>query len=728
MTCSRVKVGHPGRVTASITSSVKSLRVLFILGAALILGALAAPAPAQTPVAEAHPADKDQNAPADARAEDLLARLSLEEKIKLLGGTGFTTQPIPRLGIPAFQMADASMGVRYEMPSPAYTASVCLAACWDAALAQRVGTSLGRDCRARGAHFLLAPGVNLYRAPLNGRNFEYMGEDPVLAGDLAAAFIRGVQSQEVAATVKHFVANDQEAGRDYVSSDVDERTLRELDLRAFQIAIRDGQPKCVMSSYNLTNGVHMSQYRWLLTDILKGEWDFRGLLMSDWYSCHDTLGIANAGLDLEMPEGKYYTVAKLQPLLADHQVTTQTLDDKVRRLLRVAFELSWFDRPQRDASLPPDDPASYVVNKDEARGGITLLKNTANLLPLDPAKVKRLVVVGPNSAHPVTGGGGSSFVAYSHAISVLDALQQAAPAAVSPVAWSAAQISPDTGEAGKQAVREAEAVVVCVGFDDPGAFQADHGSADEREGWDRTYALPPGQMDLINTLAKLNPHLVVVLNAGGSVETAPWIEHVPVLLHAYYPGSEGNQALAEIIFGQTSPSGKLPFSWEKSWEESPAYGNYPDREHPQSNTYKEGVFLGYRWFDAKHKEPLFPFGFGLSYTQFAFSGLKAVRSGADAVELTAEVRNTGARAGAEVVQVYAAAPAGTLPRPPRELKAFAKVFLQPGETKTVSMQVKFADLAAWDPGDKKWKVFPGEYVFQAGDSSRDLPLRAALTL
>ena len=274
---------------------------------------------AQTP--DPTPVYKDAAATAEARTEDLLGRLSTDEKIKALGGTGFTTQAVERLGLPAFQMSDASCGVRFQLPSPAYTASMCLAASWDRELAQRVGASLGRDARARGVHYLLGPGINLYRAPMGGRNFEYLGEDPILTGTMAAAFIRGVQSQGVAATLKHYAANNQEFNRYELSSDVDERTLRELYLRAFQIALRDGQPKAVMNSYNPVNGVHASQNGWLLNDVLKGEWGFRGLVMSDWESCHDTLGMANGGLDLEMPSAKFYTADKVRPLLADGRVT-----------------------------------------------------------------------------------------------------------------------------------------------------------------------------------------------------------------------------------------------------------------------------------------------------------------------------------------------------------------------------------------------------------------------
>ena len=483
-----------------------------------------------------------------------------------------------------------------------------------------------------------------------------------------------------------------------------------------------------MSSYNPVNGVHTSQNGWLLNDVLKGEWGFRGLLMSDWVSTHDALGCANGGLDLEMPAAKFFTAEKLRPLLADRRLAAGTVDDKIRRQLRVAFEMGWFDRSQLDPSIPQDDPASYATNVEEARGGITLLKNTGDLLPLDPAKVRRVVVVGPNADHPVTGGGGSAFVMYSHAVTVCEALRRAAgsDAVVSHLVWDAGASLPADGEAGLATVRDADAVIVCAGFDDHGASGGNWGDSNEREGSDRRYVLPGGQARFITALAKLNSRVVVVLNAGGSVETASWIEHVPALLHAYYPGSEGNTALAEIVFGRTNPSGKLPFSWEKRWEDSAAYGNYPDKEHPKANTYKEGVFLGYRWFDAKNLEPLFPFGFGLGYTKFRMSNLTAAVSGPNTVRCSVDVQNTGARAGAEVVQIYAAPPADPLPRPPRELKAFGKVFLQPGESKTLDLEIKIADLATWDPAAKKWRMPAGEYVFQAGDSSRDLPLRCPL--
>ena len=446
-------------------------------------------------------------------------------------------------------------------------------------------------------------------------------------------------------------------------------------------------------------------------------------------ACYDTLGMANGGLDLEMPSGKFYNEAKLKPLLDAGQVSMAALDDKVRRQLRVEFEMGWFDRPQEDKSIPKDDPASTVANIDEARGGITLLKNEGNLLPLDPAKVKKIVVLGPNSA-VIPAGGGSGYVQYTHASSVVEAMRRLAPTPelMTNLTWEPENEAPTSGQAGVEAVRAAAAVVICVGFNDPGCFAADHGSFNEREDQDRRYELPPQQEDFIRRLAKLNPHTVVVLNAGGSVATAGWIGHAEALLHAYYPGQEGNVALAEILFGKTTPSGKLPFSWEKRWEDSAAFGNYPSAKHPHSNTYKEAVLLGYRWFDAKDIAPLFPFGFGLSYTKFELSGLKAEKAGDDTVSFSVQVRNTGERAGAEVVQVYSANVSGLEGHAPHELKAYGKVLLQPGETKAVQMKAKLADLMSWDPATKSWTLPNGEYQFQAGDSSRDLPLKTTLSL
>ena len=712
----------------------------------LTLSALCSPgsaAPAPTP--DAPPASLYQNpaASVDARTDDLLRQLTLDEKIRLLGGTGFTTQPVARLGWPAFVMSDGPVGVHNFGPTTAYAAGISLAASFDDALAQRVGVGLGRDGRSRGVHILLGPGMNLYRAPLAGRNFEYFGEDPLLSGKIAAAYIRGVQSQGVAATPKHFAVNNQEFSRHLLSSDLDEPTLRELYTRNFLIAVRDGQPRCVMTSCNPVNGVHASQNHHLITDLLRDSLGFEGFVMSDWDSCHDPAGMALAGLDLEMPYAVQYTPEKMHALLDSKQLTPEVIDGLVRSQLRVCFELGWLDRPQEDPAVPRDDPTSAAVALDEARAGIVLLKNKDHLLPLDQGKLRRLVVVGPNADHPVTGGGGSSYTEGFHALSLVDGLKQVIddPTKIVSLDWKLGSAPSDEAQ---QTMRDADAVVVSVGFDWTGVRNAGPDShvpipierydgyppQAEGEGGDRAYTLPPGTAEMIAQVAAVNPRAVVILNAGGSVETASWIEHAAGLLHAFYPGQAGAAALAEILFGQTNPSGKLPFSWEKRWEDSAAYGHYPTRANPTANDYQEGIFLGYRWFDAKGIAPLFPFGFGLSYTNFALSDFRAARNGTGGqVEFMVTVRNTGPVAGAEVVQIYVdQASERSSDHPPHELKAYGKVFLAPNEQQTLTLLLNPADLAHWDSAAHRWSAVAGTYRFQAGESSRLLTLHTTLSL
>jgi len=664
---------------------------------------------------------KDPKLPVEERVEDLLKQLTIQEKIEMLAGTGMETRGNSRLGIPVLRMSDGPMGVRCYGKSTAYPNGAALAASWNVDQALEVGQALGRDARSRGIHILLAPGMNLYRAPMCGRNFEYLGEDPLVAGAMASAYIRGVQSQGVAATAKHFAGNEQERNRYSMNSQVDERTLRELYLKPFAMAVKSGV-WCVMDSYNPLNGIHSTQNGWLNNVFLKGELGFKGMVMSDWNSCHDALGMANGGLDLEMPRARFFLEQTLLPM-----VSPTVIDEKIRRQLRMAFSMGWFDRPQADASIPKDDPQNARVALEGARQSIVLLKNQGGLLPLDLAKVKKIVVFGHNADPAVTGAGGSSYTHPFHAVSILKGLRDKAGAAVEMVPWVAGQDS--VPQANVDAVKAADAVIVCAGFND----QHDNGpskdpTSAEEEGQDRTYALPPGQVSLIRAVAALNPRVIVILNAGGSVETAAWIDKAPVLLDAFYPGQEGGTALAEVLFGETNPSGKLPFTWEKQWEDSAAYGNYPTGQTPHANTYKEGVFLGYRWFDAKGAEPLFPFGFGLGYSTFEVSRAAVANDANRDIEVTATVRNTGSRAGAEVVQVYVEPPKAEAPRPVRELKAFTKVALDPGASKSVTLHIPRADLAYWNPRTKSWVVTPGDYVARVGDSSRNLPVTAGFSI
>ena len=839
--------------------------VPFFVGAVLALTGLVHRAAAQTPgAAPDNAVYRDSKAPVEQRVEDLLQRLTLDEKIdQLAGGSNMETRGVARLGLRPLVMSDGPMAVRCYGKATAYPGGVALAASFDVEQAQRLGAALGRDARARGVHILLGPAMNLYRSPMCGRNFEYLGEDPIGAGLIAAAYTRGCQGQGVAVTIKHFAGNEQEYERVAINTTADERTLRELYLRPFEICLKTAQAWCVMDSYNPLNGTYTTQNAWLNNTVLKEEWKFPGLLMSDWGATHDTLGAANGGLDLEMPYPGHFNRARLLPLVKNRKVTEATIDDKIRRRLRMTFAMGWFDRPQKDPSIALDDPANSQVALEGARRGIVLLKNEGRLLPLKREETHSIVVLGPTADPAVVCGGGSADIEPFQAVSMFAGLKTKAGAniSVTRVPWSPAGVpagffaaSPVEGtwkcqmfagkelagaplltrqdpaidfnwgnkppapnlprenysarwtgtikpagsgtfvfrtlsddgarvlldgkailddwsdhgphmvdkqvplEAGKsyavtveyyqarnsaelhfgwgppssqfsdqttEAIRQASAVVMCVGFNDrvPGRKSGTY----EGEGADRRYALPPGQVECLLAALKLNPRMVVVLNAGGAVETSTWLVGVPALVDVFYPGQEGGTALAEILFGDNNPSGKLPFTWEKRWEDCAAYGHYPEDKFGRINEYKEAVLAGYRWFDAKKIDPLFAFGYGLSYTRFSFDKAAAEYDAAlGQLRVTASVTNAGTRAGATVIQLYVTPPPAPVERPLRELKGFARVELAPGETKVVAITVPRDLLAYWDPATKAWTVTPGTYQLQLGDSSRNLPVTTTI--
>jgi len=825
----------------------------FISGSLLSAG-LCAASPSAAAGAEAAPLYQNRLAPVEARVDDLLGRLTLDEKISLTtGDRDFYIRPVPRLGLPEIKMSDGPLGARNDGPSTAYPATVALAASWDTDLARAFGEAMGRDSRARGVHILLAPGVNIQRVPNNGRNFEYFSEDPLLAARMGVGVIRGIQSQGVVATVKHFAANNQETERFSIDTIVGERALRELYLPAFRAAVKEAGVWAVMDAYNQVNGEYSSANDWLNKKILKGEWDFQGLLMSDWSGTHDTLAAANGGLDLEMPGGSFFTPELVKPLLASGKITLATLNDKVRRILRLEIANGFLDRPQLDASLPKDDPKNAETALKIAREGITLLKNNGGLLPLDRSAVKTIVVAGP-AADSYPSAGGSSRVQPFHYISLVDGLRAAAgpgtkiefiPAlgavpitrllaasryagplkteffngtalqgppvltqdaagidndwtgkAPAPglgenkysVRWTGAIEAPENGEYTfivqsddgarvfldgkpildiwgphalitketaltlakgvrhdlrveyfqdmgdavvrfgwgkipppaamaedvKKKLRAADAVIIGAGYT----------MADECEGFDRTYALPEGQAEFIAAAAELNPRTIVALNSGGRVETASWLPSVPAFLQAWYPGQEGGRALAEIIFGDVNPGAKLPFSYEKRQEDNASWGNYPGGHNRVE--YKEGIFVGYRWLDDRKIEPLFPFGYGLSYTTFKYDDLRVTRGDDGVYTADFSLTNSGARAGAEIAQLYVEPPAGTVPRPVRELKGFARVALAPGESRRVFIPLDSGAFAYFSEEDGAWKTGPGSYGIAVGASSRDLRARAAV--
>jgi len=671
----------------------------------------------------------------EAQAHALLSKLTLEQKIELLGGIdGMYTRPMPAIDLPRFKMSDASVGVRTWGPTTAYAGGSALAASWDIDLARKLGQGLGRDARARGVNFLLGPGVNIARSPINGRNFEYLSEDPYLNATMVVPFIEGVQSQGVIATVKHYALNDQEFNRHNASSDVDERTMREIYLPAFEAAVTKAHVDAVMNSYNLVNGIHATQNDFLNLKVLKGEWGFEGVLMSDWDATYDGVAACNNGLDLEMPSPKFMNAKNLVPAVEAGQVKESTIDEHVLRLLRDELRYGFTTRPQFDPAVSTYSLADRPLALEEALESITLLKNEGNMLPLDRGKVKNIAIIGPNVYPAVTGGGGSSEAKAFEPVSILTGIATLlGPDAH--VFYSAAM--PDTDDE-KKAIAQADVVIIAVGF-----FPKT-----ESEGHDRTFTLPAGQDALVEQVVATNPRTIVLLTGGGGMDVSGWLDKVPAVLHLYYPGQEGGTAVAQILFGQHNPEGKLPVSFDRSWETSPSSKWY--RGDPKNNTtlntigedgkpkdytvehiqYGDKLMVGYRYWTTTGKHPLYPFGYGLSYTTFKFSRLQAPASAApgSTVSVGFDVTNTGNEAGAEVAQLYVSDPSAQVDRPERELKGFAKVRLAPGETRHVTLTLDARAFSYWDAPAHKWIIDPGKFILRVGDSSENTPLTADIDL
>jgi beta-glucosidase len=740
---------------------------LFAALAAIII------ARAPTLAAQAVPSDapyKNPATPVEQRVSDLLSRMTTEEKATMLSGSGWMeSASIPRLGIPVIKMADGPMGVRSwagssavtnaakgstQVLSTSFPSGVAMAASWDTALVQREGQAIAQEVKALGRDMILGPTVNINRVPLWGRNFEGYGEDPYLAGRLAVAYIKGVQGEGVIPSLKHFDANNEEFERHRIDAHIDERTLHEIYLPAFKAAVEEAHVWTVMSCYNKVNGVHCAESASLLTDVLKKEFGFKGFVISDWGSTYSTAPTVNAGMDLEMPGGApmkrwfssgqpaasgngagWLTADKVLAAVKAGEISEATLNDNASRILRVMFEAGLFDHPHEGGG-EVDTPAQKAVARQGATEGIVLLKNTGALLPLDATKIHSIAVIGPNAAVARTGGGGSSLVRPKYAISPLDGIKERAGDSIHVRFEMGAGMQGENAEldtpearskmlqAATEAASQADVVVVVVG----------RYPKLEGESFDvKTMDLPAGQDELIEAVEKANPHTVVVLNTGDPVTMSKWLDKTPALLDMWYGGQEGGHALASVLFGDANPSGKLPVTLPKRFEDSPAYGHYPGENLRVD--YAEGIYVGYRYFDTKHVEPAFPFGFGMSYTTFAYSDLKVMHSktseGAAHAEgdlVSVSVKNTGTRAGAEVVQLYIHDGHSKIDRPVRELKGFERVELQPGESKTVQFTVDRAALSYWSPEKKTWVADPGKFEVEVGASSRDIRLRASLEL
>lgn len=625
------------------------------------------------------------------RAAALVRQMTLEEKITLIAGykDGFYIAPVPRLGIPEIRMADGPQGVRNNTRSTLFACGAAAAATWNPSLVHEMGMALGQDARARGVHILLGPGVNICRSPLGGRGFEYFGEDPFLASRTAVAYIQGVQSQGVMATVKHFALNNLEYDRHHTNSIADERTINEIYFPAFKAAVEEGKVASVMTSYNLVNGVHSAENPFLIGETLRGKWSFDGFTMSDWTSTYSPVLMMQDGVDLEMPRGFCYNMETLLPLLERGVVTQEQLDGKVQRILQTCVAYGFLDRPQLDASIPEDNPYSREVAYRLASESVVLLKNDG-ILPL--SKRQKICLSGPR-ADSVPCGGGSGAVDPLYAVSLREGLQQLN-----------ARLSDD-----------APIEIVALGFD----------QKTEKEDSDRTFSLPEGQEELVDKALAKGHKVVLVVNAGGAADLSRLEGKVDAILWAWYPGQEGGKALAEILYGHVSPSGRLPVSFPRRLEDNPSQPYYlpaqpvSKRGHSvKPSVYAEGVFVGYRGYIEEHPA-LYPFGYGLTYSRFSYGTLSVTPAG-DGFDITLEVKNVGKKEAMETVQVYVGEKSPSVPRPVRELKGFAKVKLAPGKSEVVTIHLPRTAFAYYSTDAHDWCVNPGVFTIEAGASVTDI--------
>jgi beta-glucosidase len=661
--------------------------------------------------------------------EGILAALTLEEKAALCLGSDFWhTAPVERLGVPALMVCDGPHGLRKQPdqadhaglggsnPATCFPTACSLASSWNTDLVRRVGEALGRETQAEEVAVLLGPGVNIKRSPLCGRNFEYFSEDPYLSGVLGTAFVQGVQSQGVGTSLKHYAANNQETDRVRVSADVDERTLREIYLPAFERIVTEAQPWTVMCSYNRLNGTHVSQHPWLLTTVLRDEWGFEGVVVSDWGAVHDRVAAVRAGLDLEMPPQLGWSDKALVDAVRAGELDEAVLDVAVTRVLRLVDRALANARPD----TPVDRDAHHALARAAAREGAVLLKNDG-LLPLAPQPGQTVAVLGEFARTPRFQGAGSSQVNPTRVDVPLDELRTAVPDGVE-VAFAPGFTLDGTGDPGALAdeavelAGRADVVVVFLGLP----------AAEESEGFDRTHMhLPLPQVELLRAVRRVSRRVAVVLSNGSAVLTSGWQDDADAILECWLSGQATGGAIADLLLGAANPSGRLAETIPVRHEDSPSYLNFPgDSGHVR---YGEGVFVGYRGHDKLEQPVSFPFGHGLSYTSFAYDDLAVAVRGSHAdgdlrVSVSCRVTNTGDRAGQEVAQLYVHDREASVTRPVRELKGFVKLDLAPGESGTATFELTARDLSFWSETVHGWVLEEGEFRISVGPSSRDLPL------
>ena len=822
--------------------------------------------------------------------EEMIDRMTLEEKVSLLAGVDkWYTRSIARLGIPSLRVTDGPHGARtvsdddptITLQATCFPTGSALGATWNTELIRRVGEAIGDETKARGCAIILGPCVNIHRSPLGGRNFESYSEDPHLAARIAVAYVDGVQSRNVGVSVKHYALNNQEFERFTISSEVDERTIREIYLPAFAAAVKEGRPWTVMCSYNRISGTYASENSYFLTDILKKEWGFDGFIISDWGAVHSTAPAANAGLDLEMPGPARFFNDALVDAVNNGEVSPEVIDDKVRRILKVIDRSGAFNKPIAIAGDTMDTPEHQHLAREAAQEAIVLLKNEGDFLPLDRDEIKSIAVIGPNADEARIQGGGSAAVNPFHAVTPLEGIRQKCGDSVEihheigcrnnrltlslsteylrssdggnergltgeyfnnremsgepvlkrldekfrmmlggdsdftipgidtdeghfSIRWTGTFRAPHTGTynfgllvdgLGSVFINDELVVekgqekpspqIISIGEESIGECNLEAGksydirieyisqpdfpgwiprhvrlgctpplptdsikravdiAADadvalvfagtneehETEGRDRPdMELPGAQVELIKAVAGANNNTVVVLDNGSPLAMIGWIDSVVAVVEAWFPGQECGNAIADVLFGDVNPSGKLPMTFPKKLEDNPAYGHYPGRNGRVE--YAEGVFVGYRHYDTKNVEPLFPFGYGLSYTTFGYDNLEVPPEmrGDQPIRITVDITNAGKMAGKEVVQLYIRDVDSSLERPLKELKGFQKVVLSEGKTKTVAFEIGIEDLSFYDPMKKRWIAEAGEFEVMVGSSSRDIRQHARFTL